>query len=309
MSAFIFIHRPLTVARESSAAGAPRRRALQRHRTGGFDGGQREQGDSRRQSRPRPGGAQLPERRQGGEPARRHLRELARPPVGRAREKTEWHSVAIYNENIARIAEQYLRKGSKVYLEGQLETRKWQDQYGQDRYTTEVSLRFNAQMALLDGRGEGGAPATTIRTVPAGPAARAAAPPARWTTKSRSDRESGGGAAMGQGIFDLTGRTALVTGSSRGLGRAIAAGFATAGARVVLNGMDPGRLAAAVDEMRGRGPPGARGRVRRLRRGRGRRCLRRGSTPTASPSTSSSTTPASSSGSRWSSWMPPTGGG
>jgi single-strand DNA-binding protein len=74
---------------------------------------------------------------------------------GERREKTEWHSVAIYNENLARIAEQYLRKGSKVYLEGQLETRKWQDQSGQDRYTTEVSLRFNAQMTLLDGRGEG----------------------------------------------------------------------------------------------------------------------------------------------------------
>jgi single-strand DNA-binding protein len=75
---------------------------------------------------------------------------------GERKERTEWHSVAIYNENLARIAEQYLRKGSKVYLEGQLETRKWQDQSGQDRYTTEVALRFNAQMTLLDGRGEGG---------------------------------------------------------------------------------------------------------------------------------------------------------
>jgi single-strand DNA-binding protein len=74
---------------------------------------------------------------------------------GERKERTEWHSVAIYNENLARIAEQYLRKGSKVYLEGSLETRKWQDQSGQDRYTTEVSLRFNAQMTLLDSRGEG----------------------------------------------------------------------------------------------------------------------------------------------------------
>jgi single-strand DNA-binding protein len=75
---------------------------------------------------------------------------------GERKERTEWHSVAIYNENLARIAEQYLRKGSKVYLEGGLETRKWQDQSGQDRYTTEVALRFNAQMTLLDSRGEGG---------------------------------------------------------------------------------------------------------------------------------------------------------
>lgn len=75
---------------------------------------------------------------------------------GERKERTEWHSVSIYNDNLSRIAEQYLRKGSKVYLEGQLETRKWQDQSGQDRYTTEIALRFNAQMTLLDGRGEGG---------------------------------------------------------------------------------------------------------------------------------------------------------
>jgi single-strand DNA-binding protein len=77
--------------------------------------------------------------------------------TGERKERTEWHSVAIFNENLARIAEQYLRKGSKVYLEGQLETRKWQDQSGQDRYTTEVVLRtVGSQMVLLDGRGEGG---------------------------------------------------------------------------------------------------------------------------------------------------------
>ncbi|MFO1106200.1 MAG: single-stranded DNA-binding protein [Amaricoccus sp.] len=76
---------------------------------------------------------------------------------GERKERTEWHSVAIYNENLVRVAEQYLRKGSKVYLEGQLETRKWQDQSGQDRYTTEVVLRqFRGELTLLDGRGEGG---------------------------------------------------------------------------------------------------------------------------------------------------------
>jgi single-strand DNA-binding protein len=76
---------------------------------------------------------------------------------GERKERTEWHSVAIFNENLGRIAEQYLRKGSTVYIEGQLETRKWQDQSGQDRYSTEVVLRqFRGELTLLGGRGEGG---------------------------------------------------------------------------------------------------------------------------------------------------------
>ena len=76
---------------------------------------------------------------------------------GERRERTEWHSVAIFSEPLARIAEQYLRKGSKVYVEGQLETRKWQDQSGADRYTTEIVLRpYRGELTLLDGRGEGG---------------------------------------------------------------------------------------------------------------------------------------------------------
>lgn len=74
--------------------------------------------------------------------------------TGERRERTEWHSVAIFNEPLGRIAEQYLRKGSTVYIEGQLETRKWQDQSGQDRYSTEVVLRpFNGSLTLLGGRG------------------------------------------------------------------------------------------------------------------------------------------------------------
>jgi len=76
---------------------------------------------------------------------------------GDRKEKTEWHNVSIFSEGLARVAEQYLKKGSKVYLEGQLETRKWQDQSGNDRYTTDVVLRnFNSSMVLLDGRSEGG---------------------------------------------------------------------------------------------------------------------------------------------------------
>lgn len=80
--------------------------------------------------------------------------------TGERRERTEWHSVAIFNEGLVRVAEQYLRKGSKVYIEGQLQTRKWQDQSGQDRYTTEVVLRpYNGELVMLGdpgGRGSGG---------------------------------------------------------------------------------------------------------------------------------------------------------
>jgi single-strand DNA-binding protein len=80
--------------------------------------------------------------------------------TGERREKTEWHRVVIFNENLCRIAEQYLKKGSKVYLEGALQTRKWQDQSGQDKYSTEVVLQgFRGELTLLDSRGggEGGA--------------------------------------------------------------------------------------------------------------------------------------------------------
>ena len=76
---------------------------------------------------------------------------------GERKERTEWHSVAIFNEALGKIAEQYLKKGSTVYIEGQLETRKWQDQSGADRYTTEVVLRqFRGEMTLLGGRDSGG---------------------------------------------------------------------------------------------------------------------------------------------------------
>lgn len=78
--------------------------------------------------------------------------------TGERKERTEWHSVAIFSEPLAKIAEQYLRKGSKVYIEGQLETRKWQDQSGNDRYSTEVVLRpYRGELTLLDSRdGSGG---------------------------------------------------------------------------------------------------------------------------------------------------------
>ncbi len=77
--------------------------------------------------------------------------------TGERKERTEWHSVAIFQEGLVKVAEQYLRKGSKVYIEGQLQTRKWQDQSGQDRYSTEVVLQgFNGTLVMLDGRDGGG---------------------------------------------------------------------------------------------------------------------------------------------------------
>jgi single-strand DNA-binding protein len=77
---------------------------------------------------------------------------------GERREKTEWHRVVIFNENLCKIAEQYLKKGSKVYIEGALQTRKWQDQSGQDKYSTEVVLQnFRGELTLLDRAGSGSA--------------------------------------------------------------------------------------------------------------------------------------------------------
>ncbi|MEO0465216.1 MAG: single-stranded DNA-binding protein [Pseudomonadota bacterium] len=77
--------------------------------------------------------------------------------TGERKEKTEWHRVAIFSEGLVRVAQSYLRKGSKVYIEGQLETRKWQDQAGQDRYTTEIVLRnYGSTLTMLDGREGGG---------------------------------------------------------------------------------------------------------------------------------------------------------
>jgi len=75
---------------------------------------------------------------------------------GERKERTEWHRVVIFNEGLVKVAENYLRKGSKVYLEGALQTRKWQDQSGAERYSTEVVLQnFNSQLTMLDGRGDG----------------------------------------------------------------------------------------------------------------------------------------------------------
>lgn len=76
---------------------------------------------------------------------------------GERKERTEWHSVVIFNDNLVKVVEQYLKKGAKVYIEGQLQTRKWQDQQGADRYTTEIVLqKYRGELQMLDSRGEGG---------------------------------------------------------------------------------------------------------------------------------------------------------
>lgn len=79
--------------------------------------------------------------------------------TGERKERTEWHSVAIFSDGLVRVADQYLRKGAKVYLEGELQTRKWQDQSGQDRYSTEIVLQgFSSKLVMLDGPSGGQAP-------------------------------------------------------------------------------------------------------------------------------------------------------
>ena len=92
---------------------------------------------------------------------------------GERKEKTEWHKVVVFNDNLTQVAEKFLRKGSKVYLEGALETRKWQDQQGQDRYSTEIVLKqFNGVLTMLDGKAENSAQSGHSQAKPNG-----AAPP------------------------------------------------------------------------------------------------------------------------------------
>ena len=89
--------------------------------------------------------------------------------TGERKEKTEWHRVVIFNEGLCKVAEQYLKKGAKVYLEGQLQTRKWTDQSGVEKYSTEVVLQgFNSNLTMLDGRGEGGGDSAGFSGPPAG---------------------------------------------------------------------------------------------------------------------------------------------
>jgi single-strand DNA-binding protein len=124
---------------------------------------------------------------------------------GERREKTEWHNIVIYNENLAKVAEQYLRKGSKVYIEGQLQTRKWQDQQGQDRYTTEIVLqRYRGEMTLLDGRGGGAGGGDEAGQMED----RSGGGGSFGRSSAMSPRASGGGAPAGGGYGQSGGQRA-----------------------------------------------------------------------------------------------------
>jgi single-strand DNA-binding protein len=119
--------------------------------------------------------------------------------TGEKREKTDWHNVAIFNEGLVRVAEQYLRKGSKVYIEGQLQTRKWTDQSGADKYTTEVVLQnFNGTLVMLDGRSDGGGSSGGSGGM------RSSGGGSNWGNDgSRSGGGNfGGGSSQGGGAFD-----------------------------------------------------------------------------------------------------------
>jgi single-strand DNA-binding protein len=118
---------------------------------------------------------------------------------GERKERTEWHNVVIFNENLAKVAEQYCKKGTKVYIEGQLQARKWQDQSGADRYTTEVVLqRFRGEMQLLDSRGGGG---ESRDSFPEEGAPRSSGFN-RAATSERRPALSGGGGGAGAGPID-----------------------------------------------------------------------------------------------------------
>ena len=109
---------------------------------------------------------------------------------GERREKTEWHRVVVFNERIVDVAEKYLHKGSKVYVEGQLQTRKWTDQSGQEKYTTEIVLqRFRGELTMLDARGAGGEAGGYAEPAHEGP--------------SQAGASSGGGRAPSPGGGDL----------------------------------------------------------------------------------------------------------
>ena len=125
---------------------------------------------------------------------------------GERKERTEWHSVAIFNEGLANVAERFLRKGSKVYIEGQLQTRKWQDQNGQDRYSTEIVLQgFNSVLTMLDGApGGGGGAGGGARDDWGGGASDFGGGSAGGGSFGQSRGSSGGGSSGGGGSFGQT---------------------------------------------------------------------------------------------------------
>ncbi|RCS24247.1 single-stranded DNA-binding protein [Phyllobacterium salinisoli] len=121
---------------------------------------------------------------------------------GERKEKTEWHSVVIFNDNLAKVAEQYLKKGAKVYIEGSLQTRKWQDQTGNERYTTEIVLqKFRGELQMLDTRGEGGGSGRSFEGGGGRGGNQVSDYPDNGSDFGRSSPSSGGGSSGGGGGF------------------------------------------------------------------------------------------------------------
>jgi len=120
------------------------------------DGGKREQGDSGRKPRQGSGDPADAGWAANRQPQHCDIENWRDKTTGERKEKTEWHRVVIFNEGLCKVAEQYLKKGAKVYIEGQLQTRKWTDQSGVEKYSTEVVLQgFNSSLTMLDGRSGG----------------------------------------------------------------------------------------------------------------------------------------------------------
>ena len=118
---------------------------------------------------------------------------------GERKEKTEWHSVVIFNENIIRVAEQYLKKGSSVYVEGALQTRKWQDKDGQDRYSTEIVVnKFRGELTMLGGRGDASSMGGDEEGGGYGGGRSSGGGGGGWNRDSQSDRGGGGGYGGGR---------------------------------------------------------------------------------------------------------------
>lgn len=123
---------------------------------------------------------------------------------GERRERTEWHSIVVNSDGLVRVVEQYLRKGSKIYVEGQLQTRKWQDRDGNDRYTTEVVVGMRGQLTMLDGRREGeGGGGNWDRGGSGGGSSRAAPPASGGFGGDRGGNFGGGSSSSGSNFDDM----------------------------------------------------------------------------------------------------------
>ena len=204
--------------------------------------------------------------------------------TGERKERTEWHRVVIFNEKLAEVAQKFVRKGSKIYVEGQLSTRKWTDQSGQERYTTEVVIpRFGGALTMLDGRGGGGGGAVRgggdddgMRRRPSGGGGGGGRPAARGGKARARRRHSVLGRRMAQGASRIWYQSFC---PSRGAGcliwralQALLDSVAGPGVRFEVHGLDPPdhifhpltefRCAAQIDPPRGGGREGG---LRRLR--------------------------------------------